>query len=150
MRGFPLLSTLVVIVLLALAKGPLYRSIAVGDSIEHAEMEEESGIEGLTNGETSSQAVVKIVGTEKIVKVRVEHLGKVIMEKAEGSSFEETLPGLVVPPEGIEFWIEAKFAKKNQRVALSIEIETDTGDVWKRTLWGEDGVIADAVALQNR
>ena len=150
MRGFPLLSTVIVIVLLALARGPLYRSIAVGDSLKHAESEEISDTEMLADSETSVQTMVKIVATDEIVEVRVEHLGKVIIEKSGGSSFEEALPGLPVPSEGIEFWVEAKFAKKNQKVALSIESETDTGDVWKRTLWGEDGVIADAVFLGSR
>lgn len=149
MRGFPLLSTFLVIVILVMARGPLYRSIAVGDSIDHANLvEEKAGRKMVTDNEAS--ASVKIVATAHIEKIRVEHLGKVIIEKSGDSSFEEALPKLFIPPVGIEFWVEAKFADKNQRVALSIEIETDTGDVWKGTLWGEDGVIADSVILLSQ
>ncbi len=146
MRGYPLLNTILVIVLLALARGPLYRSIAVGDSIDHEHIVGENTAED----EASAPAILKIVGTSPLVKIHVEYMGKVIVEKGGDSSFEEPLPGLTLPPGGIEFWVEAKFADKDQWVALSFEIETDTGDVWKRTLWGKDGVIADAVVLLNR
>lgn len=95
-----------------------------------------------------SPALVKIVSTAEILKVRVEHKGQVIMEKSGGSSFEESLPELSIPSGGIEFWVEAKFVEKNQRVALGIEVEADTGDVWKCVLWGEDGVITDAATLR--
>ncbi len=151
MRGFPLLSTLVAILLLSLARSPLYRSIAIGDSLGQVEvLEEETGTGEFVGKGPSTPVLAKIMGTEKITKIRVEHLGNVIIEKEGSSSFEEVLPEVVIPPGGIEFWVEARFAKKNQRVALGIRIETDTGDVWEGTLWGEDGVIADAVTLQSR
>jgi len=152
MRGFPLLSTLAVIVLLAIARAPLYRTIAVGDSIDRPDAAEDRVGSNQTAAakEALAPVQVRIVGTAEMAKVRVEHLGKVIIEKEAGSSFEQTLPGLLVPPEGIEFWVEAKFVEQDRRVALSIEIETDTGELLRQTLWGERGVITDSATLLRR
>ena len=153
MRGFPLLSTVLIIVGFAVAWWPLQHSIKVAEAASNPEIESEISpitpldghAEPLTETE-SNLCEVRIFASAPWQSLRVESLGKVIIENTGADTVQ--IPDLNLPsddPQGFDLWIDASFVDDTERVALGIEIENSYGEVIQKTLWSEAGTIADSV-----
>ena len=159
MRGFPLLSTLLVAAAFLIAWWPL-RQLATnseGDSSEAFEAHAHEGHEHdheHDHGEPESPAgetlEIRIFASAPIKQLRIDHLGEVLAEESVASGeWEQVIDAIVIPPEGIEFWVEAELAERaaEGRVALGIEVMPGDRESITRTLWAEGNTVADSVVF---
>ena len=151
MRGFPLLNVLIVVAFFAAAWWPLQHltgqsATAAGQSSE-GKSEDISRAENLTLRATSSHPLETLT---------LEHLGQPLikLEKPDAEQEIELAIGTVeIPPEGIEFWVEAALAGtpgEDQRPAIRLEVVPEDLEREPRTvtLWsqpGESNIAAPAV-----
>lgn len=141
MRGFPLINVILVIAFFALAWWPLQR--AVGKKAPEDET---------ASSETASEEAftLQITSSHPLASLSVAHLNAPLFSiDAPGDAMDELEDGreienISVPPEGIEFWIEASFSgadDDSQRPVLSLELVP--ADVERElkpvTLWGDLG-----------
>lgn len=140
MRGFPLLSALLVAMAFALAWWPLQKAMT-GDAPAAPAVHDPAPA-------SQSPVTLRIHGSASIRSLRVEHLGQPLIERPDGFSGElrHEIPALEIPAEGIEFWVEARLESGQAAVrsALAIEVSPETGDPLTVTLWSdESGALAD-------
>lgn len=163
MRGFPLLGTLAVIAFFVAAWWPLRaltgsRPAGPGNDSSAASAVSEGAPQSVG---TLENFTLRITTSRPVEKLVVEHLGKPVLEfdaPLGGSDLERRLEGIALPPEGIEFWLDAAFVPgpvetpEPFRVALSVEIIPDDPERETRqiSLWGAPGenTIADLAVFQ--
>ena len=108
--------------------------------------------------ETTDVALVsmRVVATAEIKRLRVEHLGVVIVDSPQPSGLMEIsrqLSDIHFPAEGVDFWIEADLENVGETggdatapAALRLELEDSDGELYRHTLWTDGGsAIADSV-----
>ncbi len=159
MRGFPLLGTLAVVAFFAAAWWPL-RALTEARPANASEYSPPS--ESDSSSAVSLETLTVRVGSSRpLERLIVEHLGKpvlVIDTPTDGGDIERRLEGIALPPEGVEFWIDATFVPgtgdnaDTHRVALSVEILPDDPEREPRqiSLWGDPGerAIADLAVFE--
>ena len=144
MRGFPLFNTLLVAFLFFLAWWPL-RQLATssiefeGDSVDlyGSESNSEPAPEG-TAAEGAAPVEIRVFSSSPLARLRVESLGQPVIDQSDiPGEITHEIESLRIPPEGIEFWVEAEFAERpaEGRVALGIEVAPSNRDSLTRTLW---------------
>jgi hypothetical protein len=153
MRGFPFLSTLLIVAGFAVAWWPLQRSIQIAEASSNRELEPQpspatpTAVGDRTVGD-SDLCELRIYASSPWQSLRVESLGEAIIESSDTATLDTPNLSLPLDPQGFDLWVEATFTDDSERVAVGIEIENSTGDVIQRTLWAEDGAIADSVFFQ--
>ena len=143
MRGFPLLNALVVLAFFAIAWWPLRalteRSTFGADATELA-------------GNDSGRAeafTIRILSSHPLETLTVEHLGRPLLaidSPGGHPEVERLIKGVEFPHEGLEFWVDAKFATLTEaRHRCAIAIEIVPGDIDREprlvTLWSEPGKV---------
>ena len=153
MRGFPLIGALAVAMAFALAWWPLQRLLsAAGTTDEPAAPAPLATMEDAPETETAPLSL-RVYATAPMNRLLVEHLGQPVMDRETPVSTEitEPLPGVALPPEGVEFWIEATLAPAAgaaPRAALAVELIAEGQEPLRRTLWTDEaGAIADTVVF---
>ncbi len=150
MRGFPVLSTLVAIALLALAWWPL--SYVTGKSSQTgAESGTDCPLTPLpTAAETGVSSPVPVFLT-----VRASHApskltlvldGENEIDLAEGADWTGEITkelSIVIPTEGIEAWVEAQWPEDVANVALAISLTPEAGEERRVTLWSDGPELSD-------
>ncbi|MGI9241147.1 MAG: hypothetical protein ACR2RV_10115 [Verrucomicrobiales bacterium] len=139
MRGFPLLNVLIVVAFFAVAWWPLQRltgqaAAGVGASAE--------GGEAVGNGENFT---IRVMSSHPLETLSLAHLGQpmlIIDDPGAESEFEHSIEGVEIPPEGVEFWVEAGLAGatgEHQRPAIQLELTPEDLERGPRTvtLWGQ-------------
>ena len=147
MRGFPLVNTLVVLAFFALAWFPLSR--LTGDSKQEAGPlnEGQEALQPDVNEVVESGGVtLRVFSTHDLKQLKVEYLGKTVMslgEAGQSTELEQKVEGVELVPEGIEFWVDARFSDvaDSQRAAVGIEAVPDNPEIEsiQVTLWGRAG-----------
>jgi hypothetical protein len=144
MRGFPLLSALLVATVFAVSWWPL-RQAMTGDAtpVVSEPMDARQG--------NSRPASLEIHATAPILSLRVEHLGSAVIDLPGGVSgkMSHNFPALDIPPEGIELWIDARLepGKSTNRSALAVEVRPEGSEPITVTLWSDEYGAIDGGAL---
>ncbi|MBL9152334.1 MAG: hypothetical protein JNK37_07615 [Verrucomicrobiales bacterium] len=154
MRGFPLIGALAMAMAFLLAWWPLQRLLSTDARDEAADTPAPVMTVEAPSAEPEADSLsLRIYATAGIDRLRVEHLGQVVVDRERIPEPETTapLPGLVLPPEGVEFWVEASLSPApgaSPRAALAVELISDGHEPLRRTLWTDDaGGIADTVVF---
>jgi len=87
------------------------------------------------------------MSSHPLEKLSLSHLGQLLLTvnaPDTESEIEQAIEGVEIPPEGIEFWVEAGLASatgENQQPAIQLElIPEDLGREPRTvTLWGQTG-----------
>ena len=141
MRGFPLLNVLIVVAFFAAAWWPLQHLVGQPDAETGASKESELAA---GNGENFT---IRIMSSHPLKNLSLVHLGQPLLavnEPDPESEIEHAIESVEIPPEGIEFWVEAGLASaagENQRPAIQLEIIPEDLERESRTvtLWGRPG-----------
>ena len=147
MRGYPLVSTVIVLFFFALAWIPL--SQLTGESANDSELlyeVQKAELQEPVEVVESSGVTLRVFATHELKQLKVEYLGKPVMsleETNQSTELEQKVDGVEITPEGIEFWVEARFTEvaEGQRSALGIEaVPNDPAlEPIQVTLWGRAG-----------
>lgn len=157
MRGFPLFNTLLVAALLLVAWWPL-RQLATNSMGGEArsQVEDGSGSGAFSDPDESGLGEslpleLRVLSSVPLKHLRIEYLGEPLIDEA-GRSGEwiQTIHPFAIPPEGVEFWVEAEFAESGSdgRAALGIELTPSDRGPLTRTIWSEGESIADTVVFR--
>lgn len=163
MRGFPLIGSLVALVLFA-ASWPILQA-TIGGRVEAtpessaANMEVGNDLtEDSTEAENGNELVsLRVISSAKMTRLRIDYLGEPLTDGTPGGvDFEKELVDFAFPSEGVDFWIEADFGERSGTsgdsapVALRLEVEDADGEVYRKTLWSDgDQGIADSVYVSS-
>ena len=141
MRGFPLLNVILVVAFLSVAWWPLQR--AVGDKTPEGGPAE-------SKPSAAGEYSLQVTSSHPLAGFSVSHLNAPLLtidgagDAMDDLEFGHELGGIEIPPEGIEFWIEASFSgadEDGQRPVIGLELVP--ADVERElepvTLWGEAG-----------
>jgi len=157
MRGFPLFNTLVVAAIFFLTWWPL-RQLATSTDGNHSETSDAHAHaheghdhkhdDGKPENLAADPLEIRIFASAPIEQLRIEHLGEIVTDQSGVTGeWSQAIEGIAIPPEGIDFWVEAEFAedKTDGRLALGIEVTPSDRDSVTRTLWTDGTTIADSV-----
>ena len=147
MRGFPLLNLLIVIAFFALAWWPLQE--LTGQPSEPGPESEVASEAELDTGQASGGEAfsLRITSSHPIESLSLAQFGEGLLEvDGAGDDLESEHPigRLEVPPEGVEFWLEAQLQGElgeHERPAIRLELipESLERDPKQVTVWGRAG-----------
>ncbi|MEM6912331.1 MAG: hypothetical protein AAF555_12220 [Verrucomicrobiota bacterium] len=153
MRGFPLCNTLLLLALFCLAWWPLQhltgkRPLALAENPVASALEITANSAAPPSSETPPATGLRLKSSHPLAELLIEHLGHPLPVKGptppSTDTWEIRLEPLAVPAEGIEFWIEARFAESLDAqetgvVRLELHYADPSREPETLSLWAQPG-----------
>lgn len=109
----------------------------------------EAAIPGANEAQTATPATLRVRFAHRPMQISIKHGGRELLEGVEASeSPVETGVDLVIPKEGVEFQVNAKWPEGTPDTALTVELEPDAMDTQSQTRWSVAGTMQETIVFQ--